>query len=437
MEQNYHKYETIKLHMEKIGRSLEMDMTTLPQILLITLQLLYVVYTLFFVSKLIRHEIKWQTWTFLVLGLIFLTGWTLVKFGYMFLGFTISIFGLLRHWGSLPQQSIPPEGKAILVTGCDRGIGHELAKKLDSMGYYVFAGCLFKGQHGEQALVAACSSRLKTLQMDVSNRDQVQLAAEQVQSMLGENNLWAVVNNAGICYIGNIEIMSTEDIENVMAINYMGPINVCRAFLPLIRRSKGRLVNVASNAGLAPVPHMGVYCASKAALATFSESLRYELEQWEVKVSTVIPSGYRTGILAYDKAAAAERWWKSASSVVKEDFGKECFTPKFKYENHESNTSADLSSIVNTIVEAVSVKNPQPFYYSGFLARTLPFVYLHLPRILQEPVMKLLAHWFNFEPRALMKTSKRDRNVTDQKMEKDCRPYKNGKHRKNGFHKHG
>ena len=59
-----------------------------------------------------------------------------------------------------------------------------------------------------------------------------------------------MINNAGICYIGNIEIMSTDDIENVMAINYMGPINVCRAFLPLIRRSKGRLVNVASNAGI-------------------------------------------------------------------------------------------------------------------------------------------------------------------------------------------
>lgn len=86
---------------------------------------------------------------------------------------------------------------------------------------------------------------------------------------------------------------------------------------------------------------------------------------------------------------------------MKEDFGKDYFTPQFKYDNHESSTNPDLSSIVNTIVKAVSVQSPKPFYYSGFLARSLPFVYLHLPAVLREPVMWVLTDWFKFRPNAL------------------------------------
>jgi len=58
-----------------------------------------------------------------------------------------------------------------------------------------------------------------------------------------------VVNNAGICFIGNVEIMSMEDIDKVVAVNFLGPLYVSRTFLPILRRGRGRLINVASNAG--------------------------------------------------------------------------------------------------------------------------------------------------------------------------------------------
>ena len=61
--------------------------------------------------------------------------------------------------------------------------------------------------------------------------------------------LWGIVNNAGVCFIGNIETMTAEDINKIMSVNIMGPINICRAFFPLLRKSKGRLVNIASNTG--------------------------------------------------------------------------------------------------------------------------------------------------------------------------------------------
>ena len=61
--------------------------------------------------------------------------------------------------------------------------------------------------------------------------------------------LWGIVNNAGMCYIGNIETMTHTDIEKIFAVNFLGPVYVCKAFLPLLRRGKGRLVNIASNSG--------------------------------------------------------------------------------------------------------------------------------------------------------------------------------------------
>ncbi|XP_062616817.1 retinol dehydrogenase 7-like, partial [Saccostrea cucullata] len=82
--------------------------------------------------------------------------------------------------------------------------------------------------------------------------------------------------------------------------------------------------------GLAPVPLLGVYCASKSALVTMSEVWRYELKMWGIKVATIIPSGYKTGIMSYDMIATGDRWWNQATQTVKEDYGHECFYIKFK-----------------------------------------------------------------------------------------------------------
>lgn len=172
------------------------------------------------------------------------------------------------------------------MKGCDSGIGHSLAKQLDRAGFHVFAGCLSNEGQGSKELRRQCSSRLQTLQLDVSNLSDVESALQLVQQQLAykgteirwsgihcidkhivlcpgftknpkfllifvftDIQLWGIVNNAGICYIGNVEIMTEEDMQKIMAVNYMGPVNICKHFLPLIRRSRGRIVNVASNAG--------------------------------------------------------------------------------------------------------------------------------------------------------------------------------------------
>ncbi|RUS90181.1 hypothetical protein EGW08_002060, partial [Elysia chlorotica] len=214
-----------------------------------------------------------------------------------------------------------------------RGLGQALALQLDRLGLTVFAACLDLGGQGERALVQQASDRLVTLQMDVTDLEQVAQAAKVVREKLNGQYLHGVVNNAGILLAANMEVMSWADIQKVFKVNLFGVVAVYRAFMPLLRQGRGirdtmaRLVNVSSNAGLAPAAQIGPYVASKAAVAQLGETWRYELRRLGISVSTIIPSGFKTGILVYDREAAANRWWREASPEVQEYFGRGCFIP--------------------------------------------------------------------------------------------------------------
>ena len=104
---------------------------------------------------------------------------------------------LLR--GLVCRSHHEPVGKAVLITGCDTGIGHEVARHLDMLGLWVFAGCENTASEGAQRLRVEASARLQLVNMDVRQEHQVQMAVRYIQENLpaGCNGLWAVVNNAG------------------------------------------------------------------------------------------------------------------------------------------------------------------------------------------------------------------------------------------------
>ncbi|XP_059140509.1 retinol dehydrogenase 7-like [Physella acuta] len=309
-----------------------------------------------------------------------------------------TLFALIMY-NDLPSPWLGVNDRAVLITGCDQGLGHALALKLDTMGFQVFAGCLLMGGEGERKLVEKASSRLTTLQMDVSNQEQVLKAANTVAEKLGTKVLHGVVNNAGILLAGNMEIMAYSDIRKVMDVNCMGVINVYRAFMPLLRRPRrgtARLVNVASNIGLAPSALMGVYAASKASVAMLTETWRYEHKPMGIDVSTIIPSGFKTGILEYNKEEVGDRWWKTATQEVRDYFGRACFTPSPKRENYRDYLNADFSGITDCMADALLSTYPKPYYYKGLIARSIPFLYLHLPPWMWSLVMPYLSDNFIF-----------------------------------------
>ncbi|KAJ8023394.1 Estradiol 17-beta-dehydrogenase 2 [Holothuria leucospilota] len=211
-----------------------------------------------------------------------------------FCGITLFAIASYQIYKRLPQQFVNYDDKVVFISGCDSGFGHETAKRLDAKGVHVIAGCLLKGESGEQDLVKSCSDRLVTIQLDVTKEDSIQNAVKEVKEKLQGRELWALINNAGIAYAAEAEIMSVKFVRNMMEVNFMGVVRLTQAFLPMLRCSKGRVVSLCSLASDVAMPFCSAYCASKAALKSFMDVLRLEMLKWNVSVSTIHPSGYKT-----------------------------------------------------------------------------------------------------------------------------------------------
>ncbi|KAK8767153.1 hypothetical protein V5799_006064 [Amblyomma americanum] len=224
------------------------------------------------------HEHDWRLalwWLGALLTLLALT---------LLLGWVLTTF-------VLPNAKLIPRGKAVLVTGCDRGFGKLLARRLDGEGYKVFAGCLFPDQSRAE-LEAASRSGLQVVPLDVTDDKQVAEAVLMVERELGQHQLWGVVCNAGVNIFSEFEWTSQREVGWMFDVNVHGTVRVTRAFLPLLRRSRGRLVFVASYAGRVAPVWIVPYAMTKAAVIALADGLRRELAQWGVSVSTVEPTYY-------------------------------------------------------------------------------------------------------------------------------------------------
>ena len=197
--------------------------------------------------------------------------------------------------------------RRVLITGCDSGFGFSLAKCLDDIGIPVFGACLTR--IGEENIRSVCSSRLKTLHLDVTDEQSIAKAVQCVESNLpkGQGNfisyfivivtkfrfsinvlyqsfakqwilftgLWGLVNNAGLQVISApLELQSQAAIEKTIQVNLLGVIYVTKAFLPLLRESKGRIVSVSSDAALIAWPCRVAYNISKCGVESMSSCLR-------------------------------------------------------------------------------------------------------------------------------------------------------------------
>lgn len=150
---------------------------------------------------------------------------------------------IIRGWCQLTFVS--PLSKAVLITGCDSGFGQMAAKALDTYGFHVFAGCLQPKGLGAQKLYKTTSNRLRILSLDITREDDIDAAVKEIEE--SDLTLWAVINNAGVIDYGPLEWDNgSSRIRKVLDVNLFGAIRVINACLPLIRRSKGRIVNVSS-----------------------------------------------------------------------------------------------------------------------------------------------------------------------------------------------
>ena len=163
--------------------------------------------------------------------------------------------------------------RAVLVTGANRGIGRALVEEALRRGAKrVYAGTRQPWTHSDE--------RVTPLILDVTNAEQIQNAVENVGS------LDVLINNAGIAIYDDLS--SLDVIEQHLAVNFLGLLKVTLAFLPLLRRSKGAIVNNLSLAGLAALPVIPAYSISKAAAFNMTQSLRALLASQGVTVHAAV-----------------------------------------------------------------------------------------------------------------------------------------------------
>ena len=187
-------------------------------------------------------------------------------------------------------------GCVAVVTGAGGGIGRALALDLAGRG----AALALTDRDAVTLAETAVQARAKGVEVsehvfDMADAAAVAALPEAVMARHGRADL--LINNAGVALAGDFEQIGLDDFEWLMAINFWGPVRMCKAFLPLLRqRPAAHIVNISSLFGLLAPPGQTAYCAAKFGVRGFSESLRHELDETEIGVTVVHPGGVRTNI---------------------------------------------------------------------------------------------------------------------------------------------
>ncbi len=185
-------------------------------------------------------------------------------------------------------QSGMTESRAVLITGCSTGIGRATALHLHKAGWPVYATA-----RRLETLDELAKAGMKTLQLDVTDEDSMNLAVKRVIDDHGA--VGVLVNNAGSAVYGSVEDVPLETARASFEANLWGALRLSQLVLPGMRAQKnGRIINVSSILGKFSPPGGAIYNASKHALEAYSDSMRLELAPFGVKVALIEPGTVKT-----------------------------------------------------------------------------------------------------------------------------------------------
>ncbi|XP_051883962.1 11-beta-hydroxysteroid dehydrogenase type 2 isoform X2 [Pristis pectinata] len=282
-----------------------------------------------------------------------------------------------------------------------------MAQHFDSLGLQVFATVLNKDGPGAKELLQGCSEQLTLIQMDITKPEDIDKALQITKDKLGEKGLWGLVNNAGKCFnVSDAELSAMSSYRGCMEINFFGAVAITKGFLPLLRKTRGRIVNVSSPAGELPLSCLSAYAASKAALTLFTNILRLELSSWGVKVCTIFPGLYNTGP-SFD----AEYWENQAHHLIKntstellQDYGEDyILETKDLFLKYIATAKEDFSPVIESITDAILSSNPKLRYYAGKEVIIMYVILCILPTSLSDLIFNRCFLFRKVLPKALQK----------------------------------
>ncbi|XP_008544052.1 D-beta-hydroxybutyrate dehydrogenase, mitochondrial [Microplitis demolitor] len=283
----------------------------------------------------------------------------------LFLSLSVG-FTLFYH-----NLKVTAAGKAVLVTGCDSRVGCALAKKLDELGFTVFAGFTNKTDNEEKVdkLKKDTSGRLHPLQLDITNEHDIHSAFLYVNENLpdGAPGLWALIHANAWITLGECEWVPLSVVRKSVDINFMSVARLTQVFLPLIRRCKGRIILVSSILARIPSPIRGIQCANGAALEAWGSCLRLEMRRWGVDVVIVEAGEYVAGnSWLKDNSALlnqARDMWVQLEPQTRKEYGEELFQKEMlSLEKYTKGPEADLTRVMRALVDGTTKTFPLKRY---------------------------------------------------------------------------
>ena len=249
--------------------------------------------------------------------------------------------------------------KYVLITGASSGLGKATAQALAQKGFKVFAG-IRKPQ--DKKLLEQLHSGIIPVFIDVTNDESVNCAFEKIKSMT--DNLFALVNNAGIALAGPVEYIPVDILKKQFEVNVFGAIRTAQKALPLMKNLEDcRIVNISSMASYGIFPFISPYCVSKRALDMFFNSLILESKNPALKVVSIKPGVVSTPI--WNKSV--EESLKNLESLCAE--GKQKYSKEFDFliQNASKNTTKGLNpqEVAQLVCSVLTIKNPKLSYNIG------------------------------------------------------------------------
>ena len=230
--------------------------------------------------------------------------------------------------------------QTILVTGASSGFGLLIANRLHQSGYHVIGT-----SRNPQKYQAKLPFEL--LALDIADDDSIESFGKQLFSQI--NKLDVLINNAGYLVTGLAEETSIEMGKQQFETNFWGTVKLTNELLPYFRKQKhGKIITVGSILGLVSLPNVAYYAASKHALEGYFKALRLELNQFNIKVSMVEPSSFKTNI---GNSATA------ASGDIKD---YDVFRQKIiSYTKTLFKNAPGPEPVINTVLKIVNERNPK------------------------------------------------------------------------------
>jgi NAD(P)-dependent dehydrogenase (short-subunit alcohol dehydrogenase family) len=265
---------------------------------------------------------------------------------------------------------------AVMITGASTGIGRAASLRLAAEEFHVFAGVRRKVDGDRVA--AESAGRLTPIIVDLTDAGAIEEAAARVSDAVGDAGLAGLVNNAGVALPAPMEIMPLDSFREQLEVNLVGQLAVTQALLPLIRRARGRVVNMSSVGGRVASPALGAYAASKFAIEAVSDSLRMELHPWGIHVAVIEPGSFGTEIWRRGGEAADATLERIPEERLALYTGLIEAVRKLARRTEKRGRPPD--AVVRAIVHALTASRPRTRYVVGIDAR----IQIALARLLPD-----------------------------------------------------